>query len=195
MSIELFQSVSAVAIGASAGGIAALVEILPSIPADFGLPIFVILHLSPKSENLLPGVLAARCALPVKGAEHGEPVRGGTVYCAPPDYHLLVEQTGYLSLSVDPPVNYSRPSIDVFFESAADAYGPSLIGIILSGANSDGAVGLEQVCAAGGSGIVQERATAEVSVMPAAALARCPAARELPLSDIASLLRVAGTRR
>ncbi len=189
MTLDSFRPVSAVAIGGSAGGIAALLEILPSLPADFGAPVFIILHLSPRGDSLLPEVLGTRCALPVREAEHGEPVQGGVIYCAPPDYHLLVEQTAHFSLSADPLVNFSRPSIDVFFESAADAYGPGLLGVVLTGANTDGAIGLGQICAAGGRGIIQERSTAEAPAMPTAALATCRDASELSLPEIAAVLR------
>ena len=118
----------AVVIGASAGALEALSVILPSLPADYGLPVLIVVHVPPDKKSLLAELFQAKCGIEVREAEDKEPIRGGTVYFAPPDYHLLVETDKSLSLSDDEPVFYSRPSVDVLFESAADAYGPSLIG-------------------------------------------------------------------
>lgn len=179
------RRIAAVAIGASWGGIAALLEVLPKLPAGLAAPVFVVVHLPAQEKSLLVDVFSSRCMLPVKEAEHGETIAERTVYFAPPDYHLLVERGHTLSLSVDAPVNFSRPSIDVLFESAADAYGESLLAIVLTGANEDGARGVAAVCRAGGLALIQERASAAAPMMPAAALAACEGARELPLGEIA----------
>ncbi len=114
-------------------------------------------------------LLQARCRVAVREAEDKEPISGGTVYFAPPDYHRLVENDRHLTLSDDEPVLYSRPSIDVLFESAADAYGPGLVGVVLSGANRDGANGLKAVAEAGGTVIVQNPDSAYAAAMPEAA--------------------------
>ena len=131
----------AVVIGASAGALEALSSLLPALPSDYRLPILIVVHLPPDKTSLLAELLRARCAIRVREAEDKEPIEPGVVYFAPPDYHLLVEQDRRLSLSDDEPVLFSRPSIDVLFESAADAYGGGLIGVVLTGANSDGANG------------------------------------------------------
>lgn len=178
----------AVVIGASAGAVEALLQILPALPADFLLPLLIVVHLPPDRESTLANLLDARCRITVKEAEDKEPIRPGTAYLAPPDYHLLVEPELVLSLSVDEPVLYSRPSIDVLFDSAAAVYGTGLAGVVLTGANSDGARGLRAVCAAGGRAIVQTPATAEAPMMPEHALMACPSARVLPLTEIAGAL-------
>ena len=138
---------------------------------------------------MLAEIFAAKCAPPVEEAEDKAPVRPGTIYFAPPDYHLLIEEGPFLALSVDDPVNFSRPSVDVLFESAADVYGPSLMGVILSGASADGAEGLAAVHAAGGVTVVQEPQSAAVPLMTTSALQRCAADCVLPLAEIAALLR------
>lgn len=179
----------AVVIGASAGGVQALSQILPALPGDFPVPILVVVHVPPRRDNALVQLLDAKCALQVKEAEDKEMAIGGTVYFAPADYHLLVEAGGTLALSAEEPVNHSRPAIDVLFESAADAYGADLTGIVLTGANHDGADGLKAIGAAGGIALVEEPVTAEVSTMPAAALAACPSARAMSFAQIVAHLR------
>ena len=181
--------VSAVVIGASAGGVEALSVILPALPATFQTPVFVVLHLTRERPSLLGEIFRARCAVPVREADDKEPIAAGTVYFAPPDYHLLIEEDGSLSLSSDDPVNFSRPSIDVLFESAAEVYGERLLGVILTGANSDGADGLAAIRRAGGVAVVQDPAEAQVRLMPQAALAKTRADYVLPLEQIAALLR------
>ena len=179
----------AVVIGASAGALEALSLILPALPADFPLPIMIVVHVPPDKKSVLAELFQAKCAIAVREAEDKEPASPGTVYFAPPDYHLLVEPDRSLSLSIDEAVLYSRPSIDVLFESAADAYGPALIGIVLTGANEDGAKGLRAVADAGGTTIVQSLDGAFASAMPEAAMAECPDARILPLQGIARYLQ------
>jgi two-component system chemotaxis response regulator CheB len=183
------MSAEAVVIGASAGALEALSVILPSLPADYRLPVMVVVHVPPDRKSILAELFQAKCGILVREAEDKEPIRGGTVYFAPPDYHLLVETDKSLSLSNDEPVLYSRPSIDVLFESAADAFGPNLIAIILTGANEDGAKGLRAVAEAGGTPIVQRPKGAYATAMPEAALAECPGARILSLEEIAVYLR------
>lgn len=178
------MTLQAIVIGASAGGVHALSQILPVLPADFPVPVLVVVHVPARRDNALVELFAARCRLNVKEAEDKERLQGGTVYFAPTDYHLLVEAGGSVALSSDEPVHHSRPAIDVLFESAADAYGPALMGIVLTGANHDGADGLKAVGTAGGIAIVEDPATAEVPTMPIAALAACPSAKALGFDRI-----------
>jgi two-component system chemotaxis response regulator CheB len=182
-------SPKAIVIGASAGALEALSAILPALPADYPLPIMVVVHIRPDRHSVLADLFDAKCALRVREAQDKEPISPGTVYLAPPDYHLLVEMDHTLSLSSDEPVFFSRPAIDVLFESAADAYGPELIGIVLSGANHDGAEGLRAVAQAGGTALVQSPGSAYASAMPTAAIAQCPAASILTLDDIRAFLQ------
>jgi two-component system chemotaxis response regulator CheB len=179
----------AIVIGSSAGAVEALSVVLPALPPTFPLPIFVVVHIPPDRKNVLADVLQAKCRIPVREAEDKEIVAGGTVYFAPPDYHLLIETDKSLSLSADEPILYSRPSIDVLFETAADAFGPALVAVVLTGANQDGAAGLKAVAEAGGQAIVQSPAEAFARLMPEAALAACPGARVLTLDEIAAWLR------
>ncbi|MDY6983091.1 MAG: chemotaxis protein CheB [Pseudomonadota bacterium] len=178
----------AIVIGASAGALEALSVILPPLPAGYRLPILLVVHVPPDKDSLLPEILAAKCKLRVREAEDKIPVEGGTLYVAPPNYHMLVENERCLSLSSDEEVNFSRPSIDVLFESAADAYGPALGGIVLTGANEDGAAGLRAIVAAGGTAVVQQPASAMVPAMPQAALNACPSARVMGLEAIGAWL-------
>jgi two-component system chemotaxis response regulator CheB len=138
---------------------------------------------------VLAELFQAKCRIKVQDVEDKEPLKDGTAYFAPPDYHLLVEANRTLSLSSDEPVLYSRPSIDVLFESAADAYGPALIAIVLTGANEDGASGLRAIVEAGGIAIVQSPDGAFASAMPEAAIAMCPGAEVMSLDAIAAYLR------
>lgn len=179
----------AVVIGASAGALDALSAILPVLPADLRMAILVVVHVPPDRRSALADLFQAKCRLSVEEAEDKEPINAGTVYFAPPDYHLLVEVDKSVSLSSDEPVLFSRPSIDVLFESAADAYGPALIAIVLTGANSDGANGLQAVVEAGGTALVQDPGTAFSSAMPEAAIRMCPGARVMSLEAIAEYLK------
>ncbi|MDO6413560.1 chemotaxis protein CheB [Sphingomonas sp. BIUV-7] len=175
------------AIGASAGAIQALSRILPELPEQYRIPILIVVHV-PADGSDLPQLFRTKCRLAVKEAEDKEPILPGTIYFAPPDYHLLVEPDRTISLSLDAPVLYSRPSIDVLFESAADAYGADLTGIILTGANEDGADGLVAVAQAGGVALVEDPAEAFAKAMPSGALARCPQATRLSLDAITARL-------
>jgi two-component system, chemotaxis family, protein-glutamate methylesterase/glutaminase len=182
----------AIVIGASAGALEALSAILPVLPSDFELPVIIVVHLPPDKKSVLAELFQAKCGIEVHEAEDKEPISDGTVYFAPPDYHLLVETNKSLSLSDDEPVFFSRPSIDVLFESAADAFGPGLIAIVLTGANQDGARGLKVVAEAGGVAVVQSPEEAYASAMPEAAIAECLGAQILPLKEIAAYLREIG---
>lgn len=177
----------AVVIGGSAGGVSALLRILPRLRPDLPGPVLVVLHLPPGRDSALTPLFNSRPGLPAKDAEDKEPLLPGRVYFAPPGYHLLVERKGHLSLSADEPVLFSRPSIDVLFETAADVFGPRLLGVVLSGASADGARGLAAIGRAGGRAAVQAPASAEMGTMPLAALAAWPQAEALPCEDIAAL--------
>lgn len=177
----------AIVIGASAGAVQALSDILPRLPADYPLPILIVVHV-PAAPSGLTTLFSAKCAMAVVEPDDKEAIVPGTVYFAPPGYHLLVEPGDSIALSSDEPVLFSRPSIDVLFESAADAYGPDLLAIVLTGANEDGARGAAQIEACGGSVLVEDPATAYAAAMPAAALARCRAAEALSLDGIADRL-------
>jgi len=183
----------AVVIGASAGGVQALSRILPALPADYPLPVLIVVHVPPDRSNALVGLFQTKCRVQVKEAEDKEPALPGVVYFAPSDYHLLVEADGALSLSSDELVNHSRPSIDVLLESAADAYGPGLTGVILTGANDDGAAGLRAIANAGGRTVVEDPQAAFASAMPAAALRASPAAEVMTPEAITSFLLSLGT--
>jgi two-component system chemotaxis response regulator CheB len=177
-----------VVIGASWGGLDALGTVLRALSPGFAAPVAVAQHRSPHFERSeLADQLGRRGALPVADAEDKQPIAPGRVYLAPPDYHLLVEP-GAFSLSVDAPVLFSRPSIDVLFESAADAYGERATGVLLTGANADGAAGLARIRARGGLTIVQDPAGAAQPAMPEAAIAAGGAQRVLALDEIAPLL-------
>ncbi|HEX7465904.1 MAG TPA: chemotaxis protein CheB [Usitatibacter sp.] len=180
--------IEAIAIGASAGGVDALAILFEALPAPFKPAIVVVVHIPANRPSMLAELYRARCRLPVREALDKEPIEPGTIYFAPPDYHLLVEKDKSLSLSHDPPVAFSRPSIDVLFESAALAYGPALLGIVLSGANSDGANGLVAVRQAGGHAWVQEPGDALANAMPAAAIANAGADLVVPIRDMAERL-------
>jgi two-component system chemotaxis response regulator CheB len=184
--------IKAVAIGASAGAVQALQAILPALRVGYPLPVLVVVHVPSDRANMLVPLLAAKCELAVREAEDKEPIVGGMIYFAPSDYHLLVEADESLALSTDEAVNYSRPSIDVLFESAADAYGQGLVGVILTGANHDGAAGLKAVVDAGGVAIVEAPAGAYAAAMPLAALEACPSATTMNLDGIASYLSSLG---
>lgn len=181
--------VEAVVIGASAGALEALSAILPALPAGFALPVIIVVHLPPDKRSMLAELFKAKCRIPVCEAEDKEPISRGTIYFAPPDYHLLIEGEKSLALSRDEPVLFSRPSIDVLFESAADAYGSALIAIVLSGANQDGAAGMQAVVAAGGVGLVQNPVGAFAAAMPEAAIKFSPSARVMSLDAIATYLQ------
>jgi two-component system chemotaxis response regulator CheB len=178
-----------IVIGASAGGIEALSILLPALPQGLRAAVLIVLHLPRERPSLLVEIFQPKCVLPVHEAQDKEPIARGTIYFAPPDYHLLVDEGPQLALSADELVHYSRPSIDVLFESAAQWYRQRLLGVILTGANEDGAAGLAEVHHAGGTTIVQRPETAHASVMVESALKRSPVDMVLTLEEIAGLFR------
>jgi len=189
---------SIVVVGASWGGLHALSLLIGGLPGDFALPVAIVQHRSKDSDGMLARLLQDLTPLLVSEVEDKEPIEAGHVYIAPPDYHLLVDGA-HFSLTVDPPVRFSRPSIDVTFVSAAAACGAGTVGVVLTGANEDGALGLRHIAAKGGHAVVQDPDTAEIRTMPAAAKRAVPAACVLPLDGIAghlaALARSAGHRR
>ena len=178
---------SVVAIGTSWGGLAALTRLLGGLPADFGIPVVVVQHRSNDSERLLSQLLQDATDLRVCEIEDKDELAPGTVHLAPANYHVLIEE-GYVSLSVEEAVRFSRPSIDVMLTSAADTYRSAAIGVVLTGANEDGARGLAQIVRRGGRALVQDPKTAEIPIMPAAAIRAVPTAEVLKLNTMVSRL-------
>lgn len=177
-----------IVIGASAGGISALHQILPSFQnKDYAVAL--VIHLPPEGPNLIPSLFKEECQFSLKEAESGEELQGGVIYVAPPGYHLSADPNGTLSLSNEEEINYSRPSIDVLFESASFAYKKSCMAILLTGANHDGAQGLKSVARLGGTTIVQNPRTAEFPVMPESALAIMKPDHILSLEEISRMMR------
>ncbi|GGY92822.1 chemotaxis protein CheB [Pseudoduganella plicata] len=179
---------AAVVIGASAGGVNALLEILPALPKAYPYPIVTVLHVMKGRQNQLAEVFQQRLAMRVLEAADKDELRPGTLYFAPAGYHLSVEDGGVLSLSQEEPVHFARPAIDITMASAADVYGPSLVGILLTGANQDGAAGLAAIGAAGGLTVVQDPVEAQVAVMPNEAIRLRQPDLVLNLQEIRSLL-------
>lgn len=159
-----------VVVGASAGGVAALQQLLGALPADLAVPVLVVLHLPRDRSSRIADVLAPYCAVTLREAEDKQPLQAGTVTFAPPDYHLLVEDARGVALSMDAPVLFSRPAIDPLFESAAAVFGPDVLAVLLTGASSDGSEGVAAVRNAGGRAWLQCPEEAEASLMPASAL-------------------------
>jgi two-component system chemotaxis response regulator CheB len=186
------RAIEAVVIGASAGGFEALLKVLKGLPATYPMPLVAVLHLPENHDSRLAELFGHRLALRVREARDKESLAAGTLYFAPPGYHLSIENDLSFSLSCEDRVSYARPAIDVLFQSAADACGKSLAGILLTGANYDGAAGLAGMRIAGALTIVQDPATAEVSTMPEAALRRMTPDLILPLAEINSLLHRLG---
>ncbi|EAQ77776.1 chemotaxis protein CheB [Blastopirellula marina] len=178
----------AIAIGASSGAVEAVSAILTRLPEDYPLPIFVVVHVPPDRPSALVDVFQAKSPLNIREAEDKEPIEPSCVYLAPPDYHLMIETEKLISLSSEEPVHYSRPAIDVLFETAADAYGAGLIGIVLTGSNDDGSAGLRCISQLGGATIVQCPNEAASPFMPNSAKAACPEARTMNLEEIAEYL-------
>jgi two-component system chemotaxis response regulator CheB len=182
------KGVQAIALGASAGGVSALLAVFQALPPTFRIPLVCVLHLPDDRHSHLAEVFARRLKRPVREARDKEDIAPGSIYVAGPGYHLSVERDHSLSLSQEERVHFSRPSIDVLFESAADAYGPGLLGVLLTGANEDGARGLASIKRQGGRTIIQDPHEAQVSTMPRAALALHQPDYILPLNGIGQLL-------
>ena len=184
----LLPKVQAVVVGASAGGVEALLRVFSGVRTGFRLPIITVLHLPDDRRSQLADVFASRLRMPVKEADDKESIAPGTLYFAPAGYHLSVEADRSFSLSQEERVFYSRPSIDILFDSAADAFGPALAGVLLTGANNDGARGLAQIKKYGGFTVIQDPSQAQARTMPEAALALHTPDYLLPLNDIGHLL-------
>jgi two-component system chemotaxis response regulator CheB len=186
------QRFGAIVIGASAGGVEALSHLLPLLPPTFALPVLVVVHVRQGQPSLLPTLFATRCTLAIEEPFDKDVILPGTVYFAPPGYHMLVESEDgaapSIALSVDPPVRFSRPSVDVLFESAAHAYHERLLGIVLSGANDDGAIGARAIREAGGACWAQDPKTAAAPAMPLAAIAAGAVNEVLTLDGMAMRL-------
>jgi len=176
-----------IVIGASLGGLRALRVLLSGLPKNFSSPMAVVLHRAKDTPDLLASVLQPYTSLRVVEAMDKDPIEPGCIYLAPPDYHLLVDRDCF-SLSVDAPVNYARPSIDVLFQSAADILRKKAVAVLLTGSSCDGAAGAAAIAACGGTVAVQDPRSAENPIMPASALERISTAKILPLGDIASFL-------
>ncbi|HTI62937.1 MAG TPA: chemotaxis protein CheB [Gemmatimonadaceae bacterium] len=176
-----------VVVGTSWGGLAAIRQLIGGLPPAFAVPIVVVQHRHKNSDHLLTSLLQDHTPLCVCDVEDKAPIVGGNIYVAPADYHLLVEH-GQFSLSTEEAVLFSRPSIDVTFTSVADTYGPRAVGVILTGANGDGAQGLRRIFDRGGLAFVQRPDTAESATMPTAAIRAVPKARVLTIPEIAARL-------
>ncbi|WP_211232051.1 chemotaxis protein CheB [Pseudoduganella violaceinigra] len=182
------RTIDAVVIGASAGGVNALMQMLPALPRGYRIPIVVVLHVKSGRHNQLVEVFQQRVVLPVREAGDKDDVIPGTLYFAPAGYHLLIENERSFSLSCDAPLHFARPAIDVTMETAADVYGANLLGILLTGANDDGAAGMAAIGKAGGMTAVQDPEEANVDVMPLAAIRLRAPDLVLPLEKIKQLL-------
>jgi len=178
----------AIVIGTSSGGMNALKFLFSSLPVDFSIPIIIVQHISPCSDDQWIKLLNNNSKLYLKEADEKEKIEHGKVYIAPPNYHLMIERNKTFSLTIDERVNYSRPSIDVLFESAAEAYKNKLIGVILTGSNNDGTNGIKRIQECGGLTISQDPETAESSYMPASAIATNQPDYILSLEEITALL-------
>ena len=186
---------SVVAIGLSADGLNAIRTVLEGLPAGIDAPILIVMHRAPQAVPRLAQVIARSCSLPVKEAAPLDPLERGHVYLAPPDAHLVVED-GHLQLQHTERVTFARPSIDVLFRSVANTYGPRAVGVILSGAGSDGARGLQAIRAGGGATIVQDPKEAKFGHLPKAAIAADGIDFRVPLADISpTILAIVERRR
>jgi two-component system chemotaxis response regulator CheB len=181
------HSAAVVVIGTSLGGLAALRVLLAKVPRNYPVPVVIAQHRVKASDEMLVRLLGAGTALPVREPDDKDLIEPGVVWVAPSDYHLLIEG-GRFALSTDAPVNYARPSIDVLFESAAECYGPGALGLLLTGANDDGARGCDRIKKSGGSVWVQDPAEAESAAMPAAAIAATKVDRIMRLAQLADAL-------
>ena len=175
-------------IGGSAGSLEVLIQVLPRLHKFTAFALVIILHRKNSDDNLLEGLISLKTKIPVKEIEDKTPLDPGNIYIAPADYHLLFEKDGLLGLDVSDKVNYSRPSIDVVFQSAADAYGDGVVAILLSGANADGTEGLKTIKAEGGRVVVQHPATAEMPYMPQYAIDNLEAHYILSPEEIADFI-------
>jgi two-component system chemotaxis response regulator CheB len=192
---ETEARIDLVVIGTSLGGMRALERVLSALALDFPLAIAIVQHRGVDvAQSQLSRILQLKCALPVYECNDKEPIVGGRVYLAPPDYHLLIDE-GRFALSVDERVYYARPSIDVLFESAADIYREAVLGVLLTGASGDGTRGAGRIKARGGQVVAQEPSTAEAPVMPQSAISAGLVDHVLPLDEIGAYLNAASAVR
>jgi len=178
----------AIVIGVSSGGMSAMKVVFSLLPKDFNTPIIIVQHINARSDSQWIKLLNNESNLHIKEADEKEAIVAGNIYIAPPNYHLLIEKDKTFSLTIDERVNYARPSIDVLFESAAEAYKNKLIGIVLTGSNNDGTNGIKRIKEYGGLAIVQDPNTAESAYMPKSAIAAIEPDYILPLENIVELL-------
>ena len=178
---------SVVAVGTSWGGLSAMRTLLGGLPEDFPIPIVIVQHRGKDSDQMLSRLLQEATALSVCEIEEKDVLEPGRVHVAPADYHVMLEP-GFASLTIEEPVRFSRPSIDVMFDSAAATYGEHAVGVVLTGANEDGASGLAHIVGRGGRALIQDPKTAEVAIMPQAAIRAVPSAEVLPLARLAPRL-------
>jgi two-component system chemotaxis response regulator CheB len=188
--LQVLHHYKVIVIGSSAGGLRALLTIFQALPEDYPLPIIIVQHLLDGNDTYLAEFLNEKAVITVKEAKDKEAIQQSTVYLSPPGYHLLIEDDHTLSLSMDPRVNFSRPSIDVLFESAAFVYEERCIGIILTGASSDGSLGLNKIHSKGGLTLVQDPETAEFSAMPRAAIKATDVDHILTLEEFGDFLNL-----
>jgi two-component system chemotaxis response regulator CheB len=185
---SMSPSIQLIVIGGSAGSLEVILKLIPALHAYLPVAIIIVTHRKANNDELLVDLLSARTTWPVKEAEEKEPIEANTIYIAPADYHLLLEKDRSFSLDVSEKVNYSRPSIDTTFESAAEVYGSSLLGILLSGANADGVEGMKRIKSLGGSCLVQDPDTADVDYMPRQAVQQVKVDKILPAAAMADYI-------
>ena len=178
----------AIVIGVSSGGMNAMKIMFSLLPKEFKIPVIIVQHVGARSDSHWIKLLNAQSRINIKEADEKERIENGNVYIAPPNYHLLIEKNKTFSLTIDERVNYARPSIDVLFESAAEAYRNKLIGVVLTGSNNDGGNGIKRIKKYGGLAVIQDPQTAESSYMPASAIAAVTPDHVLSLDDITQLL-------
>ena len=179
-------------IGGSAGSLQVVLSLLAAIGEDFPMPVLIVLHRNGGFESSLEDIFSSRTRLPIREVEEKDPLRAGTIYLCPADYHVLLEKDHSFSLDYSERVHFSRPSIDVTFRSAADVFGPGLIGLLLSGGNADGAEGMQYVQERGGLTVVQDPSTADVPYMPQQAINRMKVDFIVPTDEIPRFVRQLG---
>jgi len=182
------RKIEAIVIGASAGGIKALLHLLGALPVNFPVPVIIVIHMPSTRESRLADVFQHHMAIKVTMAQDKDHIRAGQVYFAGPGYHLSIERDRSFSISCEEPIHYSRPSIDFLMLSAADTYGAALAGILLTGANQDGAEGMQRIHEVGGLTVIQDPVEAEMAIMPQSALNLFTPDFMLPLQDIQKLI-------
>jgi two-component system chemotaxis response regulator CheB len=185
---SITQAIQLIAIGGSAGSLDVILKLIPALNPRLPAAIIIITHRKASSEEILVDLLNAKSTWPVREAEEKDTITPHTIYIAPTDYHLLIEQDHSFSLDVSEKVNYSRPSIDITFESAAEVYGPAALGVLLSGANADGVEGLRHIKARGGLCLVQDPDTADVDYMPRQAITQVKVDKVLPADQLAGYI-------